>query len=119
MHQAPESSCDAYNDAERALHIIGLDLDPPSGSLASRKRRRKAKEAALEAAEEREIYLACERMGTVYKNKAERIEEAKNNGTYDSPEPSPREEFGSRPPTRSVVRRGPRLRLRGIRFVKT
>ena len=57
----------------------------------------------MEAAEEREIYLACERMGTTYKNKAERIEEAKNNGTYDSPEPSPREEFGSRPPTRDLL----------------
>ena len=34
---------------------------------------------------------------------AERIEEAKNNGTYDSPEPSPREEFGSRPPTRDLL----------------
>ena len=59
--------------------------------LIKKRERRKAKEAALEAAEEREIYLACERMGTTYKNKAERIEEAKNNGTYDSPEPSPRE----------------------------
>ena len=50
-------AADAYNDAGSApLHIIGLDLDPPLRIARIKKReRRKAKEAALEAAEEREI----------------------------------------------------------------
>ena len=38
----------------------------------------------------------------MYKNKAKRIEEAKNNGTYDSPEPSPRAKNSARDRRREI-----------------
>ena len=96
-------AADAYNDAgSTPLHIIGLDLEPPQRIMGAQKLARSLrKKEALDQKEEREIFLACERMGNPYKNKAERLEELKESGNYVSPEPSPRE--AERPPTRDLL----------------
>ena len=63
-------AADAITTREARRYIIGLDLDPPLRIARIKKREEKGEGGRAGGRQEREIYLACERMGTVYKNKA-------------------------------------------------